>query len=71
MIRREATHVKIILSKNEVPKEVIYTDPKDSKHYAQPGVDPSVTEVYKVYMGQEEVYCRPYQEPAGKKSFCL
>ena len=41
--------------------EVPYTDPKDSKLYTQPGVDPSDDQIYKVYVGSETLYCRPYQ----------
>ena len=41
--------------------EVPYTDPKDSKLYTQPGIDPSDDQIYKVYVGTETLYCRPYQ----------
>jgi len=45
-----------------VAEEVPYTDPRDSKLYTQPGVDPFDSEIYKVYVTNEALYCRPYQE---------
>jgi hypothetical protein len=55
--------LRVVFNTTDVMVETPYTDPRDSKLYTQPGIDPSDNEVYKVYVGQEGLYCRPYQEP--------
>lgn len=40
--------------------EVVYNEPKDSKLYTQPGADPDDGLKYKLYVGNEAFYCRPY-----------
>ena len=39
--------------------EVIYNEPRDSKLYTQPGVDPDDSLKYKLYVGNESFYCKP------------
>eukprot|EP00095_Tigriopus_kingsejongensis_P002515 snap_masked-scaffold185_size275389-processed-gene-1.7 protein:Tk02515 transcript:snap_masked-scaffold185_size275389-processed-gene-1.7-mRNA-1 annotation:"PREDICTED: mono" len=42
--------------------ELAYSDPKDSKLYTEPGVDPESDDlIYKLYVGGEYYYCRPYR----------
>ncbi|CAB4063196.1 unnamed protein product [Lepeophtheirus salmonis] len=46
---------------NDLYLELQYSDPSDSKLYTQPGTDPDDM-VYKLYVGDEEYYCRPYKQ---------
>ena len=39
--------------------EVIYNEPRDSKLYTQPGIDPDDSLKYKLYVGNESFYCKP------------
>lgn len=40
--------------------DVVYADPKDSKLYKTPGIDPQDEIIYKLYVGGEAKYCRPF-----------
>lgn len=47
---------------SELLLELAYSDPKDSKLYTEPGVDPEGEDlIYKLYVGGEYYYCRPYR----------
>ncbi|TRY67147.1 hypothetical protein TCAL_02951 [Tigriopus californicus] len=47
---------------SELLLELTYSDPKDSKLYTEPGVDPEGEDlIYKLYVGGEYYYCRPYR----------
>ena len=39
---------------------MIYNEPRDSKLYTQPGIDPDDSLKYKLYVGNESFYCKPF-----------
>ena len=49
--------------------EVIYNEPRDSKLYTQPGIDPDDSLKYKLYVGNESFYCKPLSCPTNYPNY--
>ena len=54
-----SNHVFFIFFQKQLFLEVIYNEPRDSKLYTQPGIDPDDSLKYKLYVGNESFYCKP------------